>query len=180
MVCSNYLRKRNRHGFLISILFSAAFHCLYSFPCSGVSVLSVRVSAYFSVTHSPAWSSFVLILLTFKLVHFKGSFSLLYSMIYWLLPASVSLSLFPFMFSHPSHFLLFHLLIQIMLHNSGFKATATAQVFLPLPWHRSIFFFFLKWRPKGIVNYYRGHCYWWMNCGHTFTKSPLSRIVLCK
>lgn len=45
-------------------------------------MLSVRVSAYSSVTHSPAWSSFVLILLTFKLGHFKGSFSLLYSMIY--------------------------------------------------------------------------------------------------
>lgn len=49
-------------------------------------------------------------------------------MIYWLLPASVSLSLFPFKFSHPSN-LLFHPLIQIMLHSPSFKATTTAHFF---------------------------------------------------
>lgn len=161
-------------SFLI-LFFSAALHCLYCFPRSGVSLLSDRVSAYSSVTQSSALSSFVLILLTFKLGHFKGSFSLLSSMIYWLLPASVSLSAFLFMFSHPFHFLLFRLSIQITLHNSDFKATTT-QDFLPLVWRSDAFFY--TQRPKGIVNDYRSHCCWWMYCGHTFTKSLLSRIVL--
>lgn len=60
-------------------------------------------------------------------------------MIYWLLPASVSLSLFPFKFSHPSD-LLFHPLVQIMLHSPSFKATTMTQIFLPLAWPSSIFF----------------------------------------
>lgn len=59
-------------------------------------------------------------------------------MIYWLLLASVSLSLFLFKFSHPSD-LLFHPLIQIMLHSPSFKATTMTHFFLPLAWHSSIF-----------------------------------------
>lgn len=86
-------------------------------------------------------------------------------MIYWLRLASVSLSLFPFKFSHPSD-LLFHPLIQIMLHSPCFKATTMARFFLPLAWHNSIFLHteaqrHCKWLQGSLllINVSRPHIY---------------------